>query len=50
MSSIVGPASYYLFGFFPAFLISLAILVAGIGLFTYIMARRLAPPCSRRTR
>jgi Fe-S oxidoreductase len=43
MSSIIGPASYQLFGFFPMVIISLLLPIVGIGLFAYIMARRIAP-------
>lgn len=43
MSSIIGPASYKLFGFFPTAILSFILPVIGIGLFVYIMARRLAP-------
>lgn len=43
MTSIIGPASFKLFGFFPAAILSLIIPVAGIAVFTYIMARRTAP-------
>ncbi|MDD9303780.1 MAG: (Fe-S)-binding protein [Desulfobacter sp.] len=43
MSSIIGPASYQLFGFFPMVILSFIVPIAGIGLFAYIMARRIAP-------
>ena len=43
MSSIVGPASYQLFGFFPMVIFSFILPIAGVGLFAYIMARRIAP-------
>ncbi len=44
MDSIIGPASYYLFGFFPLFrILGFLIPIIGIGLFAYIMARRIAP-------
>ncbi len=43
MSSIIGPASYDFFGIFPATILSFILPVVGVGLFTYIMARRLAP-------
>lgn len=43
MYSLTGPASYTFFGFFPAWILSFLIPVAGVGLFAYIMARRLAP-------
>ncbi|HCY87116.1 MAG TPA: electron transfer flavoprotein [Desulfobacteraceae bacterium] len=43
MSSIIGPASYQLFGFFPTIILSFLLPVIGVGLFTYIMARRIAP-------
>ncbi|MBU1194272.1 MAG: (Fe-S)-binding protein [Proteobacteria bacterium] len=41
--SIIGPASYKLFGFFPTWILAFVLPVIGIGLFTYIMARRIAP-------
>ena len=43
MSSIIGPASYKLFGFFPTAILSLVIPIVGVGIFAYIMARRAAP-------
>lgn len=43
MTSIVSPASFKFFGIFPASILSFIIPIIGIGLFTYIMARRLAP-------
>ena len=43
MSSIVGPASFKFFGFFPAAVLSFILPIVGVGLFAYIMARRLAP-------
>ncbi|MCP4669764.1 MAG: electron transfer flavoprotein, partial [Desulfobacula sp.] len=43
MTSIIGPASFKLFGIFPSIILSILIPVIGIGLFTYIMARRIAP-------
>ena len=43
MTSIIGPASYKFFGIFPAALLSFILPIIGIGLFTYIMARRIAP-------
>jgi hypothetical protein len=43
MTSIVGPASYKLFGIFPTAIISFILPIIGIGLFAYIMARRIAP-------
>ncbi|MFO7988495.1 MAG: (Fe-S)-binding protein, partial [Desulfotignum sp.] len=43
MSSIIGPASYQFFGIFPAAILSFILPVVGVGLFAYIMARRLAP-------
>ncbi|WDP89596.1 MAG: (Fe-S)-binding protein [Desulfobacter sp.] len=43
MSSILGPASFKLFGFFPTIILSFILPVVGVGLFTYIMARRIAP-------
>ena len=43
MSSIIGPASYKLFGFFPTAIFTFILPIIGIGLFAYIMARRIAP-------
>lgn len=43
MTSIIGPASYKFFGIFPAAILSFILPVIGIGLFAYIMARRIAP-------
>ena len=43
MTPIVGPASYKLFGIFPTAIFAFILPVIGIGLFTYIMARRIAP-------
>ncbi len=43
MSSLIGPACFNFFGFFPSILFTLLIPVAGIGWFTYIIARRAAP-------
>ncbi|MCG8684856.1 MAG: (Fe-S)-binding protein [Desulfobacterales bacterium] len=43
MSSIIGPASYQLFGFFPMVILSFLLPIAGVGAFAYIMARRIAP-------
>ncbi len=43
MTSIIGPASFKLFGVLPAAILSFIIPVVGIGYFAYIMARRLAP-------
>ncbi|MDT8377799.1 MAG: (Fe-S)-binding protein [Desulfotignum sp.] len=43
MSSIIGPASYQFFGIFPAAILAFILPVVGVSLFTYIMARRLAP-------
>lgn len=43
MTSIIGPASYKLFGIFPTAILSFILPVIGIGLFAYIMARRFAP-------
>lgn len=43
MSSLIGPASFKILGFFPAVVFSFLIPVAGIVCFAYIMARRLAP-------
>ncbi len=43
MTSIVGPASFKFFGIFPAAILSFVLPIIGVGLFTYIMARRIAP-------
>ncbi|MCA1785312.1 MAG: (Fe-S)-binding protein [Desulfobacteraceae bacterium] len=43
MSSIIGPASFEFFGIFPAAILSFILPLVGVGLFAYIMARRLAP-------
>lgn len=43
MESILGPASFKLFGFFPTIILSFLLPVVGVGLFSYIMARRIAP-------
>jgi len=43
MTSIIGPASFKFFGIFPAAILSFILPVIGIGLFAYIMARRVAP-------
>ncbi|MCK5541842.1 MAG: (Fe-S)-binding protein [Desulfobacterales bacterium] len=40
---LFGPASYKLFGFIPGYIISLIIAVIGIGVFAYIIVRRIAP-------
>ncbi|MCP3900980.1 MAG: (Fe-S)-binding protein, partial [Desulfobacteraceae bacterium] len=43
MMLLYGPASYKLFGFIPGYIISLIIAVIGIGVFAYIIVRRIAP-------
>lgn len=43
MSMIIAPADYLLFGFFPTVIFSFLLPVIGVGVFTYIMARRIAP-------
>jgi len=43
MSTIIAPAHYLLFGFIPTMILSFLLPVIGVGLFTYIMARRIAP-------
>jgi Fe-S oxidoreductase len=43
MTSIIGPASFKIFGIFPTVIVSFILPVIGIGLFAYIMARRFAP-------
>lgn len=40
---ITSPAKYYLLGFIPGWLLSLLFVVVGLCLFTYIMAKRIAP-------
>jgi len=40
---IIAPADYLLFGFFPTVIFSFLLPVIGVGLFTYIIARRIAP-------
>jgi len=40
---LISPASFKLFGFFPTVIFSVLLPLVGVGLFTYIMARRLAP-------
>jgi len=40
---LISPASFKLFGFIPTVLFSFLLPVAGVALFTYIIARRLAP-------
>jgi len=40
---LLSPATYKLFGFFPTVIFSVLIPVAAIALFTFIMAKRLAP-------
>jgi Fe-S oxidoreductase len=43
MTSIIGPASFKFFGIFPAAILSFILPIIGIGLFAYIMVRRIAP-------
>ncbi|MBF0377061.1 MAG: (Fe-S)-binding protein [Desulfamplus sp.] len=43
MTPLIGPANFMFFGFFPAAILSVVIPVVGVALFTYIMARRIAP-------
>ncbi len=44
MTSLInGPATYKLFGIFPTAIISFILPIIGVGLFTYIIARRIAP-------
>lgn len=43
MEPLVAPDSYYLLGFFPTVIFSLLIPAIGIGLFTYIIAKRIEP-------
>ncbi|RJP94432.1 MAG: 4Fe-4S dicluster domain-containing protein [Desulfobacteraceae bacterium] len=40
---LISPASFKLFGFIPTVLFSVLIPIVGVGLFTYIMAKRIAP-------
>ena len=40
---LISPASFKLFGFIPTVLFSVLIPIVGVGIFTYIIARRLAP-------
>ena len=40
--ALIAPAKFFI-GFFPTAIISLLIPVAGVALFTYIMAKRMAP-------
>ncbi len=40
---LISPSSYLLLGFFPTWFFSFLIPVIGVGLFTYIMAKRIAP-------
>ena len=43
MEPLVAPSNYYFLGFFPAVIFSLLIPAVGVGLFTYIMAKRFEP-------
>lgn len=40
---LISPASFKLFGFFPTVIFSVLLPLLGVGLFTYIIARRAAP-------
>ena len=40
---LYGPASYKLFGVLPGYILSLIITAVGLGLFAYIMAKRIVP-------
>ncbi len=40
---LISPASYKLFGFFPTVIFSVLLPAVGVGLFAYIMAKRIAP-------
>ncbi|MCU0598982.1 MAG: (Fe-S)-binding protein [Desulfobacterales bacterium] len=40
---LISPASYKLFGFFPTVIFSVLLPALGVGLFTYIIAKRIAP-------
>jgi Fe-S oxidoreductase len=41
--ALISPATFKLFGFIPTVLFSVLIPIVGVGVFTYIVARRLAP-------
>ncbi len=43
MQSLIGPANYFLFGFFPMIIFSFLIPILGVGCFAYIMTKRVAP-------
>lgn len=43
MEPLIAPSNYFFLGFFPAVIFSLLIPVVGVGLFTYIMAKRFEP-------
>ncbi len=43
MTELIAPSQFWLFGFFPTFILSFLIPVAGVSTFAYIIAKRLAP-------
>ncbi len=43
MTPLIPPSQYFILGFFPTILFSFLIPVAGVALFTFIIAKRLAP-------
>ncbi|MBT7085381.1 MAG: (Fe-S)-binding protein [Desulfobacterales bacterium] len=43
MEHLISPAKYIIFGFLPGWLLSILFVVVGVGTFTYIMAKRIAP-------
>ncbi|WDN87791.1 hypothetical protein BuS5_00759 [Desulfosarcina sp. BuS5] len=43
MTELIGPSQFWLFGFFPTFILSFLIPVTGVAAFAYIIAKRLAP-------
>ncbi|MCD6272452.1 MAG: (Fe-S)-binding protein [Deltaproteobacteria bacterium] len=43
MTELIAPSQFWLFGFFPTFILSFLIPVAGVAAFAYIIAKRLAP-------
>ena len=43
MTELIAPSQFWLFGFFPTFILSVLIPVTGVAAFAYIIAKRLAP-------
>ena len=43
MTELIAPSQFWLFGFFPTFILSVLIPVTGAAAFAYIIAKRLAP-------